>query len=182
MKKHLLAIAVTALAAGSAFAQAGDTLAKIKERGAVNLGFLDNFPFLTTDLIHKHLAKSPATAKGRLKLTPTGHYSTRSPPAASPPKTADIFCFAALADKQQGTFYTDCTGKLPARALDGQQLFFVAYAYDPNYIFALPINSTSNSHIMEAFKQVFQTLTNHGYKPTFNVTDNQAANPIKAYL
>lgn len=30
MKKHLLAIAVTALAAGSVFAQANDTLAKIK--------------------------------------------------------------------------------------------------------------------------------------------------------
>ena len=38
MKKHLLAIAVTALAAGSAFAQAGDTLAKIKSSGGVRLG------------------------------------------------------------------------------------------------------------------------------------------------
>ncbi|MBN9324590.1 MAG: transporter substrate-binding domain-containing protein [Delftia acidovorans] len=38
MKKHLLAIAVTALAAGSAFAQAGYTMAKIKSSGAVTLG------------------------------------------------------------------------------------------------------------------------------------------------
>ena len=38
MKKHLLAIAVTALAAGSAMAQANDTLAKIKSSGAVTLG------------------------------------------------------------------------------------------------------------------------------------------------
>ena len=38
MKKHLLAIAVTALAAGSAFAQAGDTLAKIKASGSITLG------------------------------------------------------------------------------------------------------------------------------------------------
>ena len=38
MKKHLLAIAVTALAAGSAFAQATDTLAKIKASGSVTLG------------------------------------------------------------------------------------------------------------------------------------------------
>ncbi|MDR0225220.1 MAG: transporter substrate-binding domain-containing protein [Burkholderiaceae bacterium] len=38
MKKQLLAIAVTALAAGSAFAQAGDTLAKIKSSGSVTLG------------------------------------------------------------------------------------------------------------------------------------------------
>jgi glutamate/aspartate transport system substrate-binding protein len=38
MKKHLLALAVTALAASSAFAQAGDTLAKIKASGSVSLG------------------------------------------------------------------------------------------------------------------------------------------------
>ena len=38
MKKHLLAIAVTVLAAGSAFAQANDTLAKIKGSGAITLG------------------------------------------------------------------------------------------------------------------------------------------------
>jgi hypothetical protein len=35
---------------------------------------------------------------------------------------------------------------------------------------------------MEAFKQVFKTLTTHGYKPTFNVTDNQAAEPIKDFM
>lgn len=38
MKKHLLAIAVTALAAGSVFAQTNDTLAKIKASGSVTLG------------------------------------------------------------------------------------------------------------------------------------------------
>ena len=38
MKKHLLAIAITVLAAGTAFAQANDTLAKIKSSGAVTMG------------------------------------------------------------------------------------------------------------------------------------------------
>ncbi len=38
MKKHLLALAITALAAGSAMAQAGDTLAKIKSSSAITLG------------------------------------------------------------------------------------------------------------------------------------------------
>lgn len=38
MKKHLLAIAITVLAAGSALAQANDTLAKIKNAGAITLG------------------------------------------------------------------------------------------------------------------------------------------------
>ncbi|MDO9435076.1 transporter substrate-binding domain-containing protein [Hydrogenophaga sp.] len=38
MKKHLLALAITTLAASSVFAQAGDTLAKIKASGSVSLG------------------------------------------------------------------------------------------------------------------------------------------------
>ena len=38
MKKQLLALAVTALAATAAFAQANDTLAKIKSSGTVTLG------------------------------------------------------------------------------------------------------------------------------------------------
>ncbi|MHA7600641.1 transporter substrate-binding domain-containing protein [Alicycliphilus sp. T452] len=38
MKKHLLAAAITVLAAGSAIAQANDTLAKIKSSGAITLG------------------------------------------------------------------------------------------------------------------------------------------------
>ena len=42
MKKHLLAAAITVLAAGSAMAQATDTLAKIKDRGSVNLGVRDS--------------------------------------------------------------------------------------------------------------------------------------------
>jgi len=42
MKKHLLAFAVAALAAGGAFAQAGDTLAKVKASGVLNMGVRDS--------------------------------------------------------------------------------------------------------------------------------------------
>lgn len=38
MKKQLIAVAITAMAAGTAFAQANDTLAKIKSSGAITLG------------------------------------------------------------------------------------------------------------------------------------------------
>ncbi len=42
MKKHLLALAVAALATSGAFAQANDTLAKIKSSGAITLGVRDS--------------------------------------------------------------------------------------------------------------------------------------------
>jgi hypothetical protein len=94
----------------------------------------------------------------------------------------NVFCYAALADKHDGTMYTDATGALPVVSLEGNQYYFVAYAYDVNYIFALPITNLKDDTILEAFDQVFQQLKEKGYKPSFNVTDNQAATPIKAYL
>ena len=42
MKKHLMAFAVAALAAGGAFAQANDTLAKVKASGVLNMGVRDS--------------------------------------------------------------------------------------------------------------------------------------------
>ena len=58
----------------------------------------------------------------------------------------------------------------------------MAYAYNVNYIFAVPISNLKDDTILTAFDQVFQQLKESGYKPAFNVTDNQAATPIKAYL
>jgi glutamate/aspartate transport system substrate-binding protein len=42
MKKQLIALAVMAVAAGSAFAQANDTLAKVKASGAITMGVRDS--------------------------------------------------------------------------------------------------------------------------------------------
>ena len=54
----------------------------------------------------------------------------------------NIFCFAALADKQAGTMHTDATGALPTISLDGHQYYFIAYDYNSNYIFVEPIKQS----------------------------------------
>ena len=46
----------------------------------------------------------------------------------------NVFCFAALAEKQTGTLYTNATGALPVMSLEGNQYYFVAYDYDTNAI------------------------------------------------
>jgi hypothetical protein len=51
-------------------------------------------------------------------------------------QTNNIFCFAALTDKQAGTIYTDATGALPTISLDGHPYYFITYDYNSNYIFA----------------------------------------------
>ena len=64
-------------------------------------------------------------------------------------------------------------------SLNGKQYSFVAYDYDTNYIFALPIANVQDKTIIEAFDKVFTELTKKVHKPTFNVTDDQAVTPLK---
>ena len=101
---------------------------------------------------------------------------------ADEPQTNNMFCYAALSDKQAGTLYTDATGALSTMSLDGMQYFFIAYDYDANLIFAIPISNVKDSTIVEAFNKVFMKLKEKGDKPAFNVTNNQAINPLKTYL
>ena len=98
------------------------------------------------------------------------------------PQSNNIFCYASLADKQQGKLYTDATGENPEMSLDGKQYCFVAYDYDTNYIFALPIANVQEKTIIKEFDKIFTKLTEKGHKPTFNVTDNQAVTPLQKYL
>ena len=75
------------------------------------------------------------------------------------PQTNNIFRYVALADKQEGILYTDDTGAFPEMSLEGKQYFFVAYDYDTNYIFALPIANLQYKTIIKAFDKIFTKLT-----------------------
>ena len=81
-----------------------------------------------------------------------------------------------------GTLYTNATDALPTMSINGMQYFFVAYYYDTNFIFALPIANVKYSTLVEAFDTIFTELTEKEHKSTFNVIDNQAFNPLKKYL
>ena len=95
---------------------------------------------------------------------------------------SNIFCYTALADKQQGTLYTDATGALPARSMDANQYYFIAYDYDTNYIFAEPIPNVTDETIITTFQTIYNTLVDKGHKPLLNITDNQATTPLKKFL
>jgi len=78
--------------------------------------------------------------------------------------------------------YTDATGALLTISLDGHQYYFIAYDYNNSYIFAEPIKDIKDTTLVEAFQRVFETLEDHGLKPTLNMTNDQAVKPIKAVL
>ena len=162
---------------------------------------LINIPCMKVDTIRKYLSPSPATPKGRMKRPRTGIRSTRKPSPGSKAldhtskgdvdsiynplegnKVCNMFCYAALADKQTGTLYTDATGALPVRSLEGNQYYYVAYDYDHNYIFAEPIPDVKDDTIVKAMTKIFTLLEEKGFTPQLNIMDNQAARKIKEYL
>ncbi len=139
------------------FSQPKHTLIK-----AINNNQLKGIPFMQADLLRKHLARAPAIPKGRMRRPRKGLRSTRRKKKGRRERMQEqeenenelrmkeeaeeehagcnnVFCYAALADKQTGTIYTDATGALPHVSLEGNQYYFVAYDYDTNAIFAIPV-------------------------------------------
>ena len=146
---------------------------------------LKNFPHLTVNNVRKHLEPSPATAKGRLRMNRQGLRSTKQQATATQiprPQANQVFCFAAMADKNQRTIYHDLTGRLPVMSLEGNQYFLVAYDYTINAILVRPTKDLESTTIITAFDSIFQELKSKGFKPQLNITDNQAVAALKDYL
>ena len=98
------------------------------------------------------------------------------------PTNNNVFCFAALTKKEKGTVYTDATGALPVMSLDGHQYYIVAYDSDNNFIEAKEVSNLNDETIAETVQRIFDKMEAHGHRPLTNVTDNQAAQPLKAFL
>jgi hypothetical protein len=69
-----------------------------------------------------------------------------------------MFCFAALADANTGTMYTDLTGAFPVRSFKNMQYIFVAYIYDLNTIIICPMASRNDASFIAPFTEIFNVL------------------------
>ncbi len=95
---------------------------------------------------------------------------------------ANIFAFAAFADKRTGTLYSDLMGTFPFMSLKGIICFLVLYHYESNAILALPIANFTDETILAAYQTQFKLLKSKGCNIRLNVMDNQASRVIKKYL
>jgi hypothetical protein len=83
-----------------------------------------------------------------------------------------MFCFAALANLNTGTLYTNLLGAFPVRSFKSMQYIFVAYIYDLNSILVRALPSKNDAAMITAFTKILATLVARSYKPTLNVTSN----------
>jgi hypothetical protein len=95
---------------------------------------------------------------------------------------ANVFCFEAFADINNGMVYNYLTDSFLFISLDGSICFFVIYHYKANAIMAKPISDLDNISIFNAYKMQLEDLTSKGFKPKINIIDNQATKQIKACL
>ncbi len=93
-----------------------------------------------------------------------------------------MFCFAALAELNTGTMYTNLPGAFPVCSFKSMQYIFVAYIYDLNAILVCAMPSKNNTAMIAAFTKILATLTARGYKASLNVTDNECSKMVEAYI
>ncbi len=120
---------------------------------------------LMAHLINTHLPYSTATDKGHMRHHHQGIQSTQTMQPAiiqawrnvnslQPDEeicaTHDKFCFAALANLNTGTMYTNLPGALPVSSFKFMQYIFVAYLYDVNTILVRAMPSKNNTAMITA--------------------------------
>jgi hypothetical protein len=91
---------------------------------------------------------------------------------------ANVCCFGAFVDKNNGVVYNDLAGSFPFISLDGSICFLVMYHYEANTILAKPISALDNISMFNAYKFQFDDFTSKGIKPKINIMDNQAIKHI----
>lgn len=123
-----------------------------------------------------------AAAKEAIEMDKDMHPKREGTLTSEGGRVNNIFCFAALSEKENGTVYTDATGALPVMSVDGHQYYVVAYDYDNNYINAVAVTDLKDDTILETVQQIFKEIEENGLHPRLNVTDNQAVRPLKAFL
>jgi hypothetical protein len=94
----------------------------------------------------------------------------------------DMFCFAALTDANEGTMYTDLTGKFPVRSYKNNQYVFVAYFYSINAIIVRPMPSRTYEAMLATFKEISEELKSCGHTPQLNVMDNECSKAVHQYM
>jgi hypothetical protein len=159
---------------------------------AIDKGFFNTWPGLTSTLLRKHLPKSIATVMGHLHMQRQGVRSTRTPKPTTNdydktlplPRShldrnhnvgAHLF---EIENNLKGMISSDLTGRFPYTSSRGMTYLFILYDYDSNAILASPIKSRSAEDIVVGYKFCHQQLSAAGISPILQRLDNEASTAL----
>jgi hypothetical protein len=160
---------------------------------AIDNDQLIGFPPITSNQVRKFLPESTATAKGHMNRTRKGVRSTTKHvqpeyieadfrPPIDEEANVELFIGATIAEQNEGTIYTDNTGKFPVQSYHGKRIQFVVYEYCSNVIIVKTLRDETDKSMVEAFQEVYEYLTEKGFKPKLNVMDNQCSRAIQKFI
>jgi hypothetical protein len=106
---------------------------------AIDNDQLIGFPPITSSQVRKYLPESTATAKGHMnrlqkgtRLTTKQRHSNQQiveqdfRPIIDENAEVELFIGATIAEQNEGTIYTDNTGRFPIQSFHGKKVQFVA--------------------------------------------------------
>jgi hypothetical protein len=120
--------------------------------------------------------------KPRIDVIPWWPPSNANIIKANKESPANIFCFAAFADKHTGVLYSDLTGTFLFMSIKENVCFLIIYHYKTNAILALPITNFSNKSILAVYTLQSELLESRGHNIKLNVMDMQVSCIIKQFL
>ena len=88
------------------------------------------------------------------------------------PKT-NLF-LAKIMDLDETTC-SDQTGKFPCTSSRGNKYLMIVYCYDANAILMRPLKNRKSEELTKKLEEIFEYLTERGFKPKFHIMDNEAS-------
>ena len=162
---------------------------------AIDNDQLIGFPPITSSQVRKYLPESTATAKGHMNRLRKGTRSTTKQnslnqqaieqdfrPTNDEEAEVELFVGATIAEQNEGTIYTDNTGRFPIQSFHGKKVQFVAYEYRSNAILVRALQDETDKSMVEAFQDIYKYFTERGFKPKLNVMDNQCSKAVQAFI
>ena len=143
-------------------------------------GFFTTWPGLTTELVEKHIDKSPAIVKVHLRQIYQNIRSTKtankilslpSKPVMTIPShekfRANIVSIKIV--EIEGKVFTDRRGRFPVASNKGNKYSMVLFDNDSNTILATPMKSRSQEKIVRVQEFLHDSLTMRGFKPQIQI-------------
>ena len=66
--------------------------------------------------------------------------------------------------------------------MDTNTYYIVAYEYDNSFIGAKEVSDLKDETIIETVQKIFDRMEESDHRPLLNMTDNQTAQPLNAFL
>lgn len=81
-----------------------------------------------------------------------------------------------------GQCYIDQTGRMTVTSVSGMNYVLVAYDYDSNLVWGVPMPSRTSAQIVKAYKEIYKMLQTKGLKPKLQRLDNECAKELKEFF